>query len=95
MKKRNTQLFATTSNIHLQYYDTQRIYERQNVYEIRQRYGQVNFYISPYPNNVAQSHIFSLPCSMTDIYTYIITYGFKGDLHRNVRILYLSDSLSI
>jgi hypothetical protein len=53
------------------------------------RYGRVNCYISHYPNNAAESHIFSLPCSMTDIY--IITYAFQGDICRNVRILYLSD----
>ncbi|CAM4844723.1 unnamed protein product [Rotaria magnacalcarata] len=56
---------------------------------INWQYGQVNSYISHYPNNVAQCHIFSLPCSMTDIYN--ISYGFQGDLCRNVRTLYLSD----
>ena len=53
------------------------------------QYGQVNCYISHYPNNVAQCHIFTLPGIMNDIYE--ITYGFQGNLCKNVRILYLVD----
>jgi hypothetical protein len=52
-------------------------------------YGKVDGYISHYPNNTAQCHVFSLPCSMTDIYR--ISYGFQGSLYRNVRYLSLSD----
>lgn len=52
-------------------------------------YGQVDCYTSHYPNNAARCHIFSLPCSMTDIYT--ISYGFQEGLYINIRILYLSD----
>jgi hypothetical protein len=54
-------------------------------------YGQVDCYISHYPNNVAQSHIFSVPCSMTDIYR--ISYGFQGGLYRHARRLKLSDRI--
>ncbi|CAF0916405.1 unnamed protein product [Adineta steineri] len=53
------------------------------------QYGRVNCYISHYPDNAAQCHIFSLPCNMT--YIYMISYGFQGDVCKNVRILYLSD----
>jgi len=53
------------------------------------RYGHVNCYISSYPNNEAISHIFSLPCNKTDMY--IISYGFLGGFHTNVRILCLLD----
>ncbi|CAF3233891.1 unnamed protein product [Rotaria sp. Silwood2] len=53
------------------------------------RYGHVDCYISSYPNNEARSHIFSLPCNKTDMY--IISYGFLGGFHTNVRILFLID----
>ncbi|UJR18071.1 hypothetical protein I4U23_004971 [Adineta vaga] len=53
------------------------------------KYGQVNSYISYYPNNIAQSHIFSLPGLKNVIYR--VTYGFLGGFCENIRILYLVD----
>ncbi|CAF3765759.1 unnamed protein product [Rotaria magnacalcarata] len=53
------------------------------------RFGQVNCYISHYPDSIAQCHIFSLPCHANNIYC--ISYGFQGDICRNGRHLYLSD----
>jgi hypothetical protein len=53
------------------------------------RYGQVDGYVDFYPTNEARSHVFSLPCNQNDMY--IISSGFLGGFHTNVRILFLID----
>ncbi|CAF4078766.1 unnamed protein product [Adineta steineri] len=53
------------------------------------RYSHVDCYMNSYPNNQARSHIFSVPCNQNDMY--IISSGFLGGFHTNVRILFLID----